>query len=248
MCSLVNALKDRLPPDSVNLETEVQTIIPLANRRWRIITIGRDRLQLDVDAVIVAVPAHRAATIFELGFPASAQEFRKIDSTSSAVLAMAYRREQIRHPLDGFGFVVPLAEQRQILSCSFSSIKFENRAPPGLELFRVFMGGECQPELLGKTDEELVKIAQRELTQLLKIHGRPHFTHVTRHVRNIPQYHVGHVDRISRIEHLLGDMPTLRLAGSLLKGGGVPGCVASGEDAAERVWNELKHQESELAI
>jgi len=246
MSSLIEAVANRLPQNSVRLGAEVKRIVPLTGGRWRISVSGQNTVQKDVDALIFAIPAHQTSRILSVIAPQVIEDLRNIDSSSCAVIALAYRREQIQHRLNGFGVVVPLAEKRRILSCSFSSVKFEGRAPSGLELFRVFIGGECQPELLELTDGELFELAHQELTQLLKVRGSPRFTHIVRHVRVIPQYHVGHLDRIARIEKQLDELSTLKLAGSMLRGGGVPGCIASGEHAAECICSALSEPSKRL--
>lgn len=239
MGSLITAVSNRLPSDSVCLGSQVRRMIPLPRSRWRLFSEGQTVSSMDVDAVIVATPASHAAGILASVSPPVSRELRQMGGSSCAVLAMAFRTDQIRRPLDGFGFVVPLVERRRILSCSFSSIKYEGRAPAGYELFRIFMGGECQPEVLALSDEELLEIARRELSSLLQVHGNPAFTHVIRHSLVMPQYHVGHLDRVARIEKLLSRFPTVKLIGSSLRGGGIPGCVASGESAAQDIISAL---------
>ena len=89
----------------------------------------------------------------------------RIPHAPCAIVSLGYRREQIEHPLDGFGFVVPLIERRQILSCSFSSVKYPGRAPDGSELVRVYIGGACQAELAQLPDQQLRAIAVNELRE-----------------------------------------------------------------------------------
>ena len=134
-----------------------------------------------------------------------AQELASIQYASAAVPVLGYRRDQIAHPLNGFGFVVPFVEQRQILSGSFTSIKFPGRAPDGSVLFRVFIGGACQEELVGLPDEELYEIAQREFGELLGIRGEPQVRELVRWNKAMPQYHLGHLDRVATIERLASE-------------------------------------------
>lgn len=235
MESLVTAVSSRLSSDSIHLGSQVRRIIPMPRNRWRLFSEGQTASSMDVDAVIVATPASHAAQILTSAIPPVVEDLRQMGGSSCAVVALAYQTGQIQRPLDGFGFVVPLIERRQILSCSFSSIKYEGRAPAGYELFRIFMGGECQPEVLQLSDDELLEIARRELSALLQIRGNPALTHVIRHSRVMPQYHVGHLDRVARMEKLLSRFPTVKLIGSSLKGGGIPGCVANGESAAQDI-------------
>ena len=133
-------------------------------------------------------------------------------------MACGFRRDQIAHPLDGFGVVVPLVERRKILSVSFSSDKYPGRAPDGSVLLRVFVGGACQSELLDLTDDQLLELAQRELAELLGIQGPPVLQHVTRNRRSMPQYHVGHQSLVARIEADAEKLPGFAFASNALHG------------------------------
>jgi oxygen-dependent protoporphyrinogen oxidase len=150
-------------------------------------------------------------------------------------VSLAFRRDQVGHALNGFGFVVPQAEGRRLIAASFASQKFPDRAPVGSVLIRTFIGGALRPHLLAKDDDELRRIALEELRELLQISGEPIVADVARWPRSMPQYHVGHLDRIARIKQLMDRHPTLALAGNAYQGVGIPQCIESGELAAERV-------------
>ena len=139
------------------------------------------------------------------------------------------------HPLDGFGFVVPTIEKRRIIAGSFTSVKFPGRAPEGKVLLRVFIGGALQPELLSLSDAETSKIVLEELRDLLGITGEPEFCDIAHWHGAMPQYHVGHLDKVRQIEERTAAIPGLALAGNSYHGVGVPFCVHDGEQAAERV-------------
>ena len=156
-------------------------------------------------------------------------------SSSSAIVSLGYRRDRIEHPLDGFGFVVPFVEDRAILSGSFSSVKFAGRAPEGSVLIRVFVGGAKRPELVDAPDEELARIASAELASLLGVRGEPELAHVSRWRSVMPQYEVGHLERVAEIERRVAAIGGLELAGNWIAGVGVPMCIHTGEQAAERV-------------
>jgi oxygen-dependent protoporphyrinogen oxidase len=164
-----------------------------------------------------------------------AEDLASIETASSAVISLAYRREQIGHPLDGFGFVVPIIENRQTLAGSFSSVKYAGRAPDGYELIRIFVGGACQGDVAELADEPLKELAHRELVELLGVTGDPHLAQITRWKDAMPQYHVGHADLVSRIEARADALGNFALAGNAYRGIGVPQCIRSGEQAAERV-------------
>ncbi|MGH7831065.1 MAG: protoporphyrinogen oxidase, partial [Candidatus Binatia bacterium] len=164
-----------------------------------------------------------------------AQELRLISYASTATVSVAYRREDISHPLDGFGFVAPAAEGRKIIACTFSSVKYSGRAPNGHVLLRAFVGGALQPDLLEKDDAALETNVRQELGALLGIKGAPLFCRIFRHPLSMPQYKVGHLELVRRIEDALERLPALRLAGSAYGGAGIADCVRSGEAAAEKL-------------
>jgi oxygen-dependent protoporphyrinogen oxidase len=234
MSSLVEALASRLPPDSLRSRTRVRHLERLPHDRWLVRCEGGPSEQLDADAVILATPVQAAARLIEGVEPELAGRLGSIRSTSSAVVSLGYRRDQVTHPLDGFGFVVPTIERRAILSGSFSSVKFPGRGPAGTALFRVFMGGAGRPEILDLPDEELFALASRELADLLGIRGEPCVRHLDRWPQVMPQYEVGHVERVAEIEAMAARVHGLELAGNAYHGVGVPYCIHSGEQAAER--------------
>lgn len=232
MASLVDALAARLPAGTVRLNTPVREIKPAGDGGWHVsIGGGAERFQ----SVVVAAPAPVAAGLIG-GFDADlAANLREIPYAGSAIVLVGYRREQIAHPLESFGFVVPAIERRGILAGSFSSVKFEGRAPEGRVLIRVFLGGADRPDQLELADDALRRIAIDELAELLGARGEPELTRVVRWPASMPQYYVGHVQLVERIEGLAARYATLALAGNAYHGVGVPNCIHSGEQAAERV-------------
>ncbi len=187
--------------------------------------------------MIVAAPARHAAGVLTHVDTQMSDRLKEIEYSSCAVISLAYHRRQIETPLNSFGFVVPLIENRSILSCSFSSLKYEGRAPEGTVLLRTYIGGACQSDLLQHSEARLLEIAKSELAELLNIRGNPILQNLTWQTNAMPQYHVGHLERVASIEKRLQEFPNLALAGSSLHGVGVPACIASGEKAAERIFS-----------
>ena len=238
--ALIDALAARLPPESIELNAPVAAVLPGSEQRWRVQLDTPGRESLEVDGVIVAAPAHQGGRLLARADAELAAELSKIEYASCAVVSLGYERRQIGHPLDGFGFVVPLVEQRMILSCSFSSVKYSGRAPDDCVLLRVFIGGACQSGLLQLSRKELGQLGAREVASLLRITGEPIVQRVVRQQQAMPQYHVGHRQRVVRIDARLRRFPTLALAGSGLYGVGVPRCVESAESAAEQIVQQLR--------
>jgi len=240
MSNLVGALASQLPEEAVRLDTPVEGLYQAGRDRWLVSSGGRHPSLFPVDGVIVTVPAHHSAKLLAGVDARAANELRQIGYASCAVVSLGYRRDQIGHPLNGFGCVVPLVEKRLILSCSFSSVKYPGRAPDGSVLLRVFIGGACQSDLLRLPRAHLVELAHRELADLLQIRGTPTLRHIVRQQRAMPQYHVGHGARVARIEARLARFSSFALAGSALYGVGVPACIRSGEAAAARIAAQLQ--------
>lgn len=236
MSRLIDTLCNRLPTTSVRLHSRIIGVSKISSR-WRVHT--DDAKTSDADAIVVAAPAHHASTMLRQVDAKIARRLGNIPYASCAVVSVAFRKNQIKAPIDSFGFVVPHIENHCILSCSFSSEKYDGRAPHGTVLMRVFIGGAMQPELLRMSDQELTKLACSELSKLLNVHGEPLLRHVTRQTDAMPQYHVGHKRRIAEINERLEQHPTLALAGGALSGVGVPGCIESGQRAAGRIIRAL---------
>jgi oxygen-dependent protoporphyrinogen oxidase len=185
------------------------------------------------DAVCLALPAYVSASLLRGVDAQLASELTDIPYASSATINLAYQREDIPHPLDGFGFVVPFIEKRTLMACTFSSVKFAGRAPQGQALLRGFVGGALQPEILKLSETELLTAIRADLRDLLGIKREPLFADVTKWDHSMPQYHVGHLDRVARIEERLASLPNLALAGNAYSGLGIPDCIRSGEAAGD---------------
>ncbi|NIO11886.1 MAG: protoporphyrinogen oxidase [Deltaproteobacteria bacterium] len=240
---LVDTLVDRLPAGTLRLGTQAKTLNwNDAGKSWRITTDGGEAL--DADGVIVALPSHAASKVLSSVDLKLSQELAAIPYTSTATVTVAYRREDIPDSLNGFGVVVPAMERREIIACSFSSMKYEGRAPSGHELIRAFVGGALQPELFEQRDEELEQSVSKEVAALLGIKGKPILCHIQRHPRSMPQYRVGHLKRVEGIDRLLANHKGLALAGNAYRGVGVSDCVHGGEMAAEAILDQLKRHKN----
>lgn len=190
----------------------------------------------EFDAVIIATPAHAAAGLVSGVDGSLAAELGSIEFASSAIVCSGYRLDQSEHSLEAFGLVVPHIERRRILAVSMASRKFPGRAPEGHVLLRTFVGGALQPEMLDRSDDEIRAIVREELESIFGIRGEPVFDFVQRYERAMPQYHVGHLQRVTRIDELVCQHSGLALAGSSYRGVGIPDCIHSGRLAAERIF------------
>ena len=206
--------------------------------RW-VIRTGRNETFV-ADAICLALPTYVSSRLLRRLDAELASELAAIPYASSATINFAYKREDIPHRLNGFGFVVPFIEKRTVMACTFSSVKFSNRAPEGYVLLRAFIGGALQPELVELEDSELVTRVRHDLRELLGVHSPPMFSEVSRWERSMPQYFVGHVDRVRSITNRVGCLPGLALAGNAFQGPGIPDCIRSGESAADKLFDSLQ--------
>lgn len=235
MQELVDGLAQRLPNGSVQLNCAATELKPISNRdAWQVIT--SDNQMIDANAVVIATPAFRAGDLLGSIEANAAGDLNAITYASTATVSMAYRRKDFPQAPNSFGFVVPAIEKRKIMACTFSSLKYSGRAPDDGILLRAFVGGSLQAELFEQSDGAMERTVRGELASLLGVTAAPIFSRIWRHPNSMPQYHVGHDDRVSRIEAALKQFPTLALAGSAYHGVGISDCVRTGEEAAETVF------------
>lgn len=193
-------------------------------------------------ALVLSVPADCAAGLIRELAPDSARALDEIPYAPVVSVVHGYRRDDVRHPLDGFGLLAPRAEGRRILGTLFSSSMFEGRAPDGVVVFTTFLGGRRDPQLASRPEEELAKIVREELAELVGAHGRPAFRALTRWPRAIPQYTLGHLERIRCLEQAQQVLPGLHLCASYRGGVAVGDCIKSGYETAEAVMSYLSVQ------
>lgn len=204
---------------------------------WTLHLQNGDRLS--ANGVIIALPAHAAADLVEPHGADLASELRGIEYASSAIVVTGHSLSEISHPLDAFGLVVPHRERRRILAVSFLSRKFLGRAPEGKIILRTFVGGAMQPAEFDQSDEQIERSVSLELKEILGVHHAPEFVRVARYANSMPQFHVGHLAKVARIEQLASQISRLELAGNAYHGVGIPDSVQSAEAAAQRVWESI---------
>ena len=175
---------------------------------------------LDAVHLVLACEAHNAAKLLDGRL---ADLLNGIAYSSSVVVALGYNGPP---PMPGFGFLVPKIERRRILACTWVGAKFPHRAPDGTTLARCFLSGEYEPD---------IGAVHRELKDLSGIRGEPRFHRIFRWPRAMAQYGVGHAQRIAEIQELAAAVPNLHLAGNAYSGIGIPDCVRTGRQAAERI-------------
>jgi oxygen-dependent protoporphyrinogen oxidase len=236
MQQLISALEARLDPGSIRLSTPVSGLEKVANG-WMVEVDGAAELY---DAVIVASPAWAAGVLLGPVDPELGQQLGGIPYSSSITVNLVYDEAQLGHLPDGFGFLIPACEDRSMLACTFVHRKFLGRTPAGKAVLRAFLGGTKNEALLAETDEALVAIVRRELSEILgekilPLETEPEHTQVSRWRRAMAQYAVGHQERKQRIAERVATLPGLRLAGNAYDGIGIPDCIRLGRLAAKEL-------------
>jgi oxygen-dependent protoporphyrinogen oxidase len=191
------------------------------------------------DGVILATPSFTSADLVEGFAPGLAADLRPIEYVSTATVTLAYREADLVRPLDGYGYVIPRREGRKALACTWTSTKFPHRAPEGHALIRVFIGRAGQESDIAWDDRGLLEIAQEELKLTLGIGVDPLLTRIYRWEKAMPQYNLGHPERLQRIARYLSSISGLALAGNAYQGIGIPDCIHSGELAAQKIIADL---------
>ncbi len=194
---------------------------------------------LMADGVLLTAPAFASAALLEPMAPQVASLLGAIPYVSTAAVTLAFRREEVRHPLVGHGFVVARDEPMEITACTWVSSKWPRRAPPDLVLLRCYLGAAGREAVLEEDDGRLVSLARRDLRRTLDMDADPVFTSVSRWPNSMPQYLPGHLDRLEAIEAGLTALPSLALAGAGYTGIGIPDCIRQGTEAAVRLAEAL---------
>jgi oxygen-dependent protoporphyrinogen oxidase len=235
---LSDALAGRIR-DSIHARAPVVALARGADdgRRWHLELPSGESYA--ADAIISAAPAYEVARLIAPHNPQLAARLGEISYASAATVNLAFHARAFPLPLRSFGFVVPLIERRRIIAGSFSSLKFEGRAPADAILARVFIGGALQSEMVSLDDTAMIAAAREELGALLGVTEAPQFFHVRRWPRAMPQYAVGHLARVAEIEREAAQLEGFALAGAFLNGVGIPDCVRSGESAAAAIFTHV---------
>ena len=238
MQSFTDAIVNALPANTIQYGVKVTGLQPVEDVLS--VTVEGESAVRHYDKIILATSSQITAQLLKKEFPELSNSVGQIPLAGASVLSMGYTRKNVDHPLDAFGIVSPIKENRPLIAISISSQKFAGRAPDGHVLFRIFIGGALQPELLELADEKLIQSTREQLKDLLGVNGEPLFTDIARWTNTMPQYHVGHVELVDSIEEQLKSIPGLELAGNAYRGVGIPLCVRSGKQAAERIINGTK--------
>lgn len=211
---------------------------------WRIVfeTASNEKAWNEIYArhVVITTPAYHVPALFSEGPARRLAALRDVVYAPVAIIATGFRREHVRHPLDGFGFLVPEKEQRRILGTLFNSTLFPNRAPDSRVLMTTFAGGMRQPDLANRDDRELRQLVLDELRDILGVSGAPDFMHIRRYQQAIPQYLLGHQRFLDLIDHAEREFPGLHFATNYRGGISVADCIKQAAEMATKIQTKLK--------
>lgn len=228
------ALASHLPAHALTLGASLECLVP--GPKWNVVWNDGGLARTETfDSVVAALPAPALATlrIGPLGERPLAG-LAAIEHPPVASLFLGYRRDQVTHPLDGFGLLVPAVERRTVLGVLFSSSIFPGRAPDGHVALTVMAGGARQPEVAQLSPDRLLAAVKPDLAALLGVSGEPVFQRHTLWPKAIPQYNLGHDRHLETIAACERANPGLWIGGQARNGISLPACIAAGEALANR--------------
>ena len=226
MQTLIDALTERIGR-SLHLNHGVSALCK-AKSGWKLVANGQEK---GVDQVIVALPAARAAELLDAPAPELAEGLRQIPYGRGAAITLAYDCQQIRHPLDAYGFVVPRVEPASVIACTFMHQKWAGRAPAAKALLRAFVVDDTSEQ----GSDALVQLAHTELSQWLGIDGQPEQSWVSRYLPSTPHYILGHQERTKRLFDQVARLEGLYLIGNAYRGVGIPDSIALANKIALKI-------------
>ena len=235
MESLVSSILEHIPKDSLHLGCKVIGL-EHGGGKWRILRKGKN--SIEVDAVCLTTSAGSVSRLLESAAPELSNELKEITYGSIGTLNLIFKKKQLHHSLNGMGFVVPEVENQKLLACTFSSTKFANRAPQDHVILRAFYKGMPRPERYSGRGGQIGPILE-ELRSILGIQGNPEVCIDSWYPNLMPQYHVGHLARVRRIEERVKKLPNLAIAGSGYRGVGIPDCIDSANRATNQILDSL---------
>ncbi|MEO2040356.1 MAG: protoporphyrinogen oxidase [Pirellulales bacterium] len=239
MQTLIKALESRLRNAGVLVVRDHVSSLQHDGSQWHVVLQNQG---IRADGVVLGVPASIAASIISTVSPNLSAELRMIEFAGAAVVSLGFDQQDVSHSLRAAGMIVPKVAGKRILAASFSSSKFPGRAPPGAVLIRTFIGGALDMGVADLTDEEVVEKVLLDLRATIGLHGSPSIVRVDRWHKSMPQYNIGHVERMKKIRLAESKLQSFGLAGSAYEGVGIPQVIESGQIAAAHAIETKRHR------
>jgi oxygen-dependent protoporphyrinogen oxidase len=208
--------------------------------RWMYDVMCTDGTALSAEALVLATPAYVSAELVRPLTPMAAGLMDMIPYASTATISLIYPAEAVGNRLQGFGFVVPRIEGRDLIAATWTSLKWPHRAPPEDVSVRCYLGGVGREAILQRDDEALVQCVREELASIVGLLATPHYVEVNRWNRAMPQYTLGHLDRLAQLEAALSRFGGLAVTGAGYRGVGLPDCIRDGAETAAKLLRYLQ--------
>ncbi|WP_028402522.1 protoporphyrinogen oxidase [Ectobacillus panaciterrae] len=236
--ALVEAVEERLERGTVLKSTRVEKVTKIESIYKIALSNGKE---IEADTIIAAAPHKTLPSMFaqynEFQF------FRTIPATTVANVALAFPEEAIKRDIEGTGFVVSRNSDFAITACTWTHKKWPHTTPAGKVLLRCYVGRPGEEEIVEKSDEEIIGIVLRDLKKTMDIDAAPEFAVVSRWKEAMPQYTVGHKQRMAKLQAFMDrELPGVYLAGSSYSGAGLPDCIDQGENSVQKVLEYLSKQ------
>jgi len=207
--------------------------------RWMYDLILGEGSALSTEGLVLATPAYVSAELMRPLSPMAAGLLEMIPYTSTVTISLAYPAGAVAGAVEGFGFIVPRREGRDLIAATWTSLKWPYRAPADQVLLRCYVGGVGREAILQLDDEQLVSRIRAELSALCGIKAEPSYVEVNRWAEAMPQYTLGHLDRLTQLDAALSRYGGLALTGAGYRGVGIPDCIREGAVAAGRIIRDL---------
>ena len=241
---LVTALAGRIHQNGGILRTGVQAealrVRSHQAGRWMYDIICSNGTTLSAEALVLATPAYVSAGLVRPLSPLAAGLMEMIPYASTATISLIYAADAVGDRLQGFGFVVPRIEGRDLIAATWTSRKWPHRAPPQEVSVRGYLGGVGREAMLEQEDDALVQCVRKELASIVGLQATPHYVEVNRWHRAMPQYTIGHLDRLGQLEAALSRFGGLDVTGAAYRGVGIPDCIKDGTETATRTLHYLQ--------
>lgn len=237
LSSFIEALEKAVKNQGVDIKynTKVEDII-VSQRDYQVVVDGKNEVY---DGVLVTTPQQVFMQWFN--HDPAFDYFNTMDSTTVATVVLAFDEKDIENTYDGTGFVIARTSNTDITACTWTSKKWPFTTPEGKVLIRAYVGKPGDTVVDDHTDEEIVSIVRRDLKQMMTFKGDPEFTIVNRLPKSMPQYHVGHIKQIRKIqEHIKRTYPRLKITGAPFEAVGLPDCIQQGHNAVDEMLEELR--------
>ncbi|MEY8604680.1 protoporphyrinogen oxidase [Staphylococcus nepalensis] len=236
LSSFIEHLRDYIIEQGVTIKynTSVQDIT-IEQKKYVIKTENEAH---SYDSVLVTTPHQKFLEWF--GNDPAFDYFKKMDSTTVATVVLAFDESNIINNYDGTGFVIARTSDTKITACTWTSKKWPFTTPKGKVLLRAYVGKPGDTVVDDHTDEEIVNIVKKDLSQMMTFKGSPDFSIVNRLPKSMPQFHIGHIEQIKSIQsHIRNNYPRLRITGASFEAVGLPDCIQQGKDAVKEILNEI---------